>query len=468
MKATNIKEIRLSLYKKFIKPKSTDPDDRRREYILNIIFSCLSVIAIANLIASLIHHQIGTVRPDTNSLGLTSFYMFIILGLFWLSRRGFYKVAAISVVSLLGFIGTFLIFYWSFELPVAELTFVLTIVMSGILFRARASLLVSVFVSILVASIGLAQVYGYLQPDVSWFNQPLKVIDIVGYVAVFIIIGWLTWLANKEIDNSLARARASESALEVERDSLEIKVIERTRELEQAQLIRVMELQRFAEFGRMSAGLLHDLANPLTVASLNLEELKNQHRSARIHRALQSLNHISRYVEAARKQLHSQGSLIKFSVQKETQQIIKMLKHRARESGLKIEIVSNGNYRLYGDPVKFSQMVANLLINAIEAYDNLPADKPKRPIIVTVSKQSEFVKIVVHDWGHGLDLDESKRIFEAFYSTKLQEKSNMGIGLAMVKKIVVEDFKGSIKVSSSKRYGTKFTVLLTPQNRDRK
>lgn len=468
MKATKIKAIRLSLYKKFIEPKSIDPDDRRREYILNIIFSCLSVIAIANLTASLIHHQIGTVRPDTNSLGLTSFYMFLVLGLFWLSRRGFYKIAAVSIVSLLGFIGTFLIFYWSFELPVAELTFVLTIVMSGILFRARASLMVSALVSILVVSIGLAQVYGYLHPDVSWFNQPLKVIDIVGYVAVFIIIGWLTWLANKEIDSSLARARASEAALEVERDNLEVKVIERTRELEQAQLIRVMELQRFAEFGRMSAGLLHDLANPLTVASLNLEELKNQHRSARVHRALQSLHHISRYVEAARKQLHSHSNLVNFSIQKETKQIIKMLKHRIRENGLKIEIVSGDSYRLYGDPVKFSQMMANLLINAIEAYDDLPADQPKRPIKVIVTQQNEFIKVVVHDWGHGLNLDESGRIFEAFYSTKLQEKRNMGIGLSMVKKIVSDDFNGSVKVTSSKRLGTKFTVLLTSQSRDKK
>lgn len=465
MKTRKKKSVGFYLYQKFIEPKSENPDDRRREYIFNVIFAGLSVISITGLIASIINHLIGIQAHHANSVAIDAIFVVAVLVLFGISRRGLYKMAAFSVIGLLSFVASYLLITWSFELPIAELTFVLVIVISSILFRATTALLIGLSVSVFVTAIGLLQVYGFLHPYTDWFNQPLKSVDVVGYVLFFVIIGIVTWLANKEIDNSLKRARTSEATLELERDSLEVKIIERTRALEQAQLVRVMELQRFAEFGRLSSGLLHDLANPLTVASMNLEQLGIKNRSVAIKRAVQSLHHIERYVETARMQLKSQGNLVDFMAGREIKQIISMVNHRAKESGLEIKFNNLADCRLYGDPVKFNQLVANLLINAIESYDNLPEKYEKRPITISLDRDRRWVKLIVHDWGKGLGKDELEKIFEPFYSTKSAGKRNMGIGLAMVERITKVDFNGRLKVNSSKRYGTRFRVCLASQSK---
>ncbi|MGC1177372.1 MAG: ATP-binding protein [Candidatus Saccharimonadales bacterium] len=456
--------IRNYTYQTFIQPKSQGVDDRRRELILNILLFGLTVIAIADFITTTSHHLTGQTH-NTNSFWLTTAFLGFMIGLLYVSRRGYYKVAAYILIFCLGLVATFMMLELSFELPIAELTFVLIIVMGGILFSARTGLLITGLVSLLVFLVGYAQIYHMLHPSTGWFNQPLELVDVIGYVAIFSGVGLVSWLANREIDRSLSRARTSEAALEIERDSLEIKVVERTRELEQAQLVRVMELQRFAEFGRLSAGLLHEVANPLTAASLNLEQLGNQHRPALVRRAMQSLQHIERYVEAARKQLKLRGNLVSFSIQKEIKQVLNILKYRARESSVKIELLISGRHTLFGDPVKFNQLIANLLLNAIEAYDNMPEATAKRPIVVRVQQQNQWLKVTVRDWGRGLSVEERERIFEPFYSTKSKVEQNMGIGLAMVWQIATTDFRGRITVTSSKQRGTCFTVYLRSQDK---
>jgi two-component system C4-dicarboxylate transport sensor histidine kinase DctB len=280
-----------------------------------------------------------------------------------------------------------------------------------------------------------------------------------------LIIGLVAWLANRETTRSLARARISEHALELERDNLEVKVAERTRELEQAQLVRVMELQRLAEFGRLSAGLLHEMSNPLTVASLNLEQHSSEPRPVLLRRAVQSLQHIERFVDAARKQLKGQGNLTNFSLHQEVKQVTRILGHRAREGGVKFEIISDAQIRLFGDPVKFNQLIANLLINSIEAYDDHPTPFGERRVVITIKRTEKTCQVQVCDWGHGLSADEKQHIFEPFYSTKQHNQQNMGIGLAMVQQIVTADFMGRITVTSSPKRGTCFTVKLRSQTK---
>lgn len=452
--------IRYRFYQTCIQPKSLGVDDMRRELILNILLSGIIIVALATLTATIIHHLAGNVLDNSNYLGFSAGFVLLLLGLLRLSRQGHYKFVAYVVIICLVAVATLLMLQFSFELPIAELTFGLVIVIGGILFNARIGLIVTGLVSVLVLLVAVAQIYHVLHPFVDWFDKPLQLVDVIGYVAIFVCVGLVSWLANREIDRSLVRARSSEAALEIERDSLEIKVVERTRELEQMQLARVMELQRFAEFGRLSAGLLHEVANPLTAASLNLEQLSNTHRPALVRRAMHSLQHIERYVEAARKQLKSQGNVVNFSVQKEIKQVLNILSYRARESGVKIELEIGGRHTLFGDPVKFNQLVANLLLNAIEAYDNLPDTVVKRPIRVQVEPHGRLLKLTVRDWGRGLNAEERQQIFEPFYSTKAKAERNMGIGLAMVQQIVTVDFQGRISVTSSRQRGTWFVVWL--------
>jgi two-component system C4-dicarboxylate transport sensor histidine kinase DctB len=350
---------------------------------------------------------------------------------------------------------------WSFELPMTEVIFVLLIVAASVFLSARLALRLTFIISLYVLAISYLQVIGDLRPDVKWLNQKLQMGDSVGFVVCLLIIGLISWLANRETDHSLERARRSEAALEAERDTLELKVIERTRQLEQSQMERVMELQRLAEFGRMSAGLLHDVADPLTVASLNLKELDSQSHSMLLGRALQSVEYIERFLSSARQQLKSQSNSVEFVIAAEIKQVLSILRHHAQQVSINFVVNAKKSYKLYGDPVKFNQILANLVLNAIEAYQDF--ETTKRTVKIELKQENTWIKLIVTDHGRGLAPDQIEHIFEAFYSTKSADRPNMGIGLATVKTIVEKDFKGRVEVTSSARTGTRFTIFLGDQ-----
>lgn len=445
-------------YQKLIAPLSDNPDDQRRELILNILLCGLAFITVLTDITTISNHVQGNNPDQASSIVIVIMFSLFVYGLWWRSRHGHFRSSSYILLGLFWLGATGMMLAYSYQLPATEIAFAMLIVVAGVLLTARYALGLTLLLVLYILFVSYAQVYGHLKPDTKWLNQNLQMGDAIGFMAGLLFIGFVSWLANREIDRSLDRARRSEATLEIERDQLEVKVVERTRELERAQLERVMELQRLAEFGRLSAGLLHDVANPLTVASLNLKELGDKSQSLLVRQALQSMHYIERFLESARKQLRSQGDIDNFTVSKEIKQVISILNHRAREASVVMELKPHDRYKLLGDPVKFSQIIANLILNAIEAY---PKDKltEDRTVTIDVTQQEHWTVITVTDHGRGLSKDQMKHIFDTFYSTHASS-SNMGIGLATVKRLVENDFAGRVKVSSSVRNGTKFTVYV--------
>lgn len=446
------------LYQKLLAPRSTNTDEQRRELILNILLvSILLISFVADIVA--VTNHLSSATQVANSLLENVVFTLLVGGFLWLSHKGFHKPVTYALLTFLLVASLALMTSYGFILPATQMMFVILLVLSGVLLSAKAALRFTISLSLLVLMLGYAEVQGYIHPDLSWLSEKLKLGDTFSFVAGLLIIGVVSWLANREIDRSLDRALSSEAALEAERDQLEMKVAERTQELERAQLEHVIELQRLAEFGRLSAGLLHDVASPLTVASLNLKELGTQSQSLLVRQALQSLHYIERFLESARKQLKAQSSIGSFLVSKEIKQVISILQHPAREAGVKLELVPMPRYKLHADPVKFSQVMANLILNAIESY-SLNDGRPDRTIKIETKQLKNWLVVTVSDNGRGLSPEQIPRIFDTFYSTHASGQANMGIGLATVKRLVEDDFSGTVKVSSSPKTGTKFTVRL--------
>ncbi len=218
------------------------------------------------------------------------------------------------------------------------------------------------------------------------------------------------------------------------------------------------ELLRLAEFGRVSAGLIHEMSTPLTAAVLTLDELKFEHRSSLIKRARRELKLIEDYVSAARKQLKGESNKRSFSLTIAIHQVVILLSGKAKERRVKILVNSIGSVRLYGDPVKFHQILANLLSNAIDAYDGVEG-RPKVVMISVERAGSRSVKLSVSDNGQGIERKDQNHIFEPFYTQKKANRG-LGLGLATVKQYVEQDFNGKISVKSKLSHGTKFTVRL--------
>lgn len=217
------------------------------------------------------------------------------------------------------------------------------------------------------------------------------------------------------------------------------------------------ELRRYAEFGRISAQLLHEVSVPLTAASLNLEQFDGRQLEL-VRLARKNLLQLERYIQAARRQLTCDCQPVRFSVRCELRQLALMMQPVARQRRVQLIIETACSGQLYGDPARFSQLVTNLIVNAIDAYDGLSTTR--KLVRVSATAEAESLLIRVSDHGVGINSSVQEQLFKPFCSTKHDRRYNLGIGLNTVRQITEQEFGGSISVESAEKSGACFTVKL--------
>lgn len=233
-----------------------------------------------------------------------------------------------------------------------------------------------------------------------------------------------------------------------------------TRLLAEISAERLRELQRFAELGRVSAGLIHDISSPLTAAILHLEQEESRGVHS-IRHARRSIRVLERYVEAARQQLRQESRNINFCVKEQLRQVRRVVLPTANKQHVRLYFEVNKKHRLIGDPIKFQQIMTNLIINSIDAYSGCRATTHEPTVRITVNACCKWLRIRVHDRGNGITTGQMPYLFEPFYSTKNPNAtSGLGIGLSTVKHHVEKDFGGEISVSSTIDNGTEFNIKL--------
>ena len=267
-------------------------------------------------------------------------------------------------------------------------------------------------------------------------------------------MSYLGWLTKKALQSPKNLFKTPQNNL-----NYEAVLAKKNQELENAQLMRLIELQRFAEFGRLSANLLHEVTNPLTSASLNLQNAELQ-ASPALKQVQKSLRQLERYVSAARKQLQNESRKYEFSVAKESRELFAVLRPIAQKAGVRLELNIESGIKIYGDPVRFNQILANLIVNAIDAYKTDFLVFNIRKVLLEIKQVRNIVYVSVQDWGKGIDNSKIDLLFEPFYTTKTENMRGLGIGLSIVKQSVENDFNGLIRVISRPNHGTVFSLKL--------
>ena len=249
----------------------------------------------------------------------------------------------------------------------------------------------------------------------------------------------------------------SEKELEQQRDMLEIKVRERTDELWRTQFEKIERINRFAEIGQLSSGLLHDVFNLLNAISLRLEDSSD----TSLAEAFNTTKQIDNFTQAIRKQLDHRNHPEKFSLTQSIEQVIQLLSYKATKANVQMIIKSDGGPEIdhFDAPFKFQQILLNLLLNAIESFDELDAeDHRERTVSVDIRQDDGMIILSVEDNGTGIPSEIQTKIFDQFFTTKDSSK-DIGIGLATIKKIVEEEFLGRIILDSEVFVGSRFTII---------
>ncbi len=453
----------INLLSKIIAPISIDEDRARSEFILNILLVAIIGLTIVTFIINLVDSLRGlnTVFPA----GIIFIISIVFTGLYFLSRKGDSVISSWLFCLIFFTLNSITVINHGIDVPAAILTYALIIIMTGILISTRAAFAITAIIVILILFIGLYQLNSPEQFSTYWRADVFTKNDIAVFAVMFFIIATVSWLSNREIEKSLHRARQSEAALKEERDLLEVKVEERTRELKELQLDKMGQLYRFAEFGRLSSGLFHDLVNPLTAVSLNMEIAKEKgeqetdtHTSrAYIDRALVAAHKIEDFVSSVRKQISKQEHRSSFCVNDEIAQIIDILSFKAKRQHVVCEYVAPERIFLYGDMIKFNQLLLNIIANAIDSYTTVTRQE-NRIVRITLKEQDGFVVCSVSDYGCGMTPETLKKVFDPFFSTKGSD--GLGIGLSLVQHIIEKDFLGTIRVTSEFGHGSSFIIML--------
>ena len=452
-----------NLIHKIVAPKSSGKDKARQEFILNVLLvGSFLLTFFAFCIVIFARYTNSSVEGGLAPVVVCIFLIFLNC-LYWLSRKGYVRLSALLLVTSFYLICFYTFFKWGTDVTQAWLTYALLIVMSGVLIGTRFAFFVTLSLVIAISFLSQIQLAGLYEVGRSWRDEPYTFADTILLNITLVVISIIAWLSNRETEKSLKRARASEAELKRERDLLEIKVEERTKELKKAQLEKITQLYRFAEIGKLSSSLFHDLVTPLSLISMNLEELKNKREQTRINdmqalvkRAIQGTKFLESFVLVVRQQLQNQELKKVFSLNKEIKQVIQMVQYKINSEHIKIIFESSGEIRTYGNYIKFSQLITNLVLNAIDAYDHL-TDTTKREIQIKLYEQNNVIYCSVTDFGKGINKEDITKIFQPFFTTKSVEKGT-GIGLSISRDIVEKSFQGKISVKSSQKSGTVFTI----------
>ena len=245
---------------------------------------------------------------------------------------------------------------------------------------------------------------------------------------------------------------------------------------------KMKQSEQMAAVGKFSAGLAHEIRNPLASLSGSIQLLKetleideDQQRLMEIVlKETERVNGIVSEFLAYSQPRKSKPTVIDLTQLLEDI-IILMKNSNEYDPSINIQLVAPPDHIIIqSEEAQIRQMIWNLSINGVQAMDksgNLTLTLKK----VDGYKGKDFetdrrgVLIIVEDQGRGIPLEEQTTIFEPFFTTR---EEGVGLGLPTVKQIV-ERFAGNISVTSKPGHGTCFDVflpqersLLSPRNSD--
>ena len=219
----------------------------------------------------------------------------------------------------------------------------------------------------------------------------------------------------------------------------------------------VRKQERHAMFGRVAAGLVHDLSHPFKNIQNNCRLVLKMHDDpeyldlfrrttdrefAHIKRVFEDLRNIARPMPMERFPL---------DLNRLAADVAEAMRANASAAGLTVDVdLEPGPLYVEGDVFALSRVCRNLVMNAIEATT------PGGRITVSTAAADGHARLSVTDTGCGIPAERIETMFEDFHTTKRQ---GLGLGLAIAKKIV-DQSGGTIAATSRVGAGTTFVVSL--------
>jgi signal transduction histidine kinase len=277
-----------------------------------------------------------------------------------------------------------------------------------------------------------------------------------------VVLGWVAWASDalaqllKRIGDHLAELNA---ALRENQAQLEVRIAERTRELQEAQA-HVLHQEKMAAFGLLAAGIAHEVGNPLTSISSLVQMLQRRDHDSYTQEKLGLVSGQLQRIQTTLRELinfsrPASTEQTRVSIAEILEEALNIAKYYKRTKGQVIEAHLPPELpTLHAVRDQLVQVFLNLILNAIDA-----TDKSGRVEIRAEDQEGE-VLVTVRDNGAGVAAEHVGRLFQPYFTTK---KHGTGLGLFVTKKLV-SDHGGTIEFASRPGQGTLFRVRLPVDN----
>ena len=263
----------------------------------------------------------------------------------------------------------------------------------------------------------------------------------------------------QRVDGSKLEVEIFAAPMVIERDGHVTRlVVESVRDLEQQ--VQFSQQQRLSDLGQLAAGVAHEIRNPLSSIHLALQSLlKNVGDQQRIEHYLKLVDgEIDKCIQVNERLLAlgspagSAPQLLELNTA--ASETASLLNFEADSRGITLELdLDPCGPRVIADDGEIRQIVLNLVQNAFHALPN------GGTVRLSTRCEGVSVSLRVSDDGPGVPMADRQRIFQPFFSRRLDGKAGTGLGLAIVRSLVTRH-RGCVDIDSPADDCATFVVTL--------
>ncbi len=283
----------------------------------------------------------------------------------------------------------------------------------------------------------------------------------IGAVGLIVILGSYSHMRLRNIEFQ-TRMRLRRNQIELREKNTKIQETLATLSETERQLY---QSDKMSFLGELSAGVIHEIGNPLNFTNQALFALRKRLSNIGIENDTneviedmqEGLDRMRGIVSDLREFSHNGGvGGDSFPLSEAIQGALRMLKQSITESGIELKTELDSTITIIGVKNQIVQVFANLIHNAVQAIESV--DRPGKLEITLIESGDDLISVRIADNGPGISESGLKSLFDPFYTTK-NPGEGTGLGLSICYRII-EAHGGTIDVTSALPAGTTFTVTL--------
>lgn len=227
---------------------------------------------------------------------------------------------------------------------------------------------------------------------------------------------------------------------------------------------------KMTSLGRVTAGIAHEIRNPLSGIYIYLKALKKIYNNmGEINKVVSIIDKVelaSSKIESIIKRVMDfskpcKPQFVMTNINQNIDEVTKLTSVSLRKNGITfIKKLDPTLPACWNEPHLIEQVILNLITNAAEAMKD---DDGEKTIELETYRERDCIAISIKDSGPGIPMSSQSKIFDPFYTTKT---NSSGIGLSICHRIIT-DHGGSLRFNSGSKKGVRFIIEL-PLKRDEK